>query len=470
MKLTFLGGAGTVTGSKYLVRSGTQELLVDCGLFQGLKRLRERNWQRLPFDGRALGAVLLTHAHIDHSGYLPVLAHSGFCGPVYCTAATAKLLALLLPDSARLQEEDARFANRHRFSKHSPALPLYTEADAAAALKLLRPIEWSTDVALLPGIKARFSPAGHLLGAASVLLDTAEGRLFFSGDLGRSDDPVMLPPARPPAADWLLIESTYGDRLHPALDAQSELAAILKRALAREAVVVIPAFAVGRAQSLLHLIANLKAGREIPEVPLFLNSPMATDVTAIYGEFSDQHRLSVSQCRAMCSAAKFVNTVEESKHLNTLRGPMIIISASGMATGGRVLHHLKAFAPDKRNLILFSGYQAAGTRGAAMVNGAEAIKIHGEWIPVRAEVAQLHGASSHADRNQLLAWLRGAPRIPKRVFVTHGEPAAADTLRQYLRREFDAEVLVPEQGEQVALESASAAPAPSAAPITEALR
>ena len=465
MKLTFLGGAGTVTGSKYLVRSGTQELLVDCGLFQGLKRLRERNWQRLPFDGRRLEAVLLTHAHIDHSGYLPVLVRSGFCGPVYCTAATAKLLGLLLPDSARLQEEDARFANRHRFSKHAPALPLYTESDAAAALKLLRPIDWSTEVTLLPGITARLSPAGHLLGAASVLLDTAAGRLLFSGDLGRSDDPIMLPPAQPPAADWLLIESTYGDRLHPALDAQTELSTILNRALTREAVVVIPAFAVGRAQSLLHLIANLKAQREIPDVPVFLNSPMASDVTAIYREFSDQHRLSASQCRAMCSAAKFVNSVEESKQLNTLRGPMIIISASGMATGGRVLHHLSAFAPDARNLILFSGYQAAGTRGAAMVGGAETIKIHGEWIPVRAEVAQLHGASSHADRNELLAWLRGAPSVPRRVFVTHGEPAAADTLRQYLRREFHMEVLVPEQGEQFALEPFGSAGS-SAAPLT----
>lgn len=470
MRLTFLGGAGTVTGSKYLLRTGAQQLLVDCGLFQGLKRLRERNWQRLPFDGRALEAVLLTHAHIDHSGYLPVLVRSGFDGPVYCTAATARLLALMLPDSARLQEEDARFANRHKFSKHSPALPLYTEADANAALKLLRPIEWSTDVSLLPGITARLTPAGHLLGAGSLSLDTPQGRVLFSGDLGRSDDPIMLPPARAPAADWVLIESTYGDRLHPKLDAQSELAGILDRALGREAVVVIPAFAVGRAQSLLHLIASLKAQGRIPQIPVYLNSPMAADATAIYREFSDQHRLSAAQCQAMCSAAKFVNSVEESKHLNTLRGPMIIISASGMATGGRVLHHLKAFAPDARNMILFSGYQAAGTRGAAMVGGAEAIKIHGEWIPVRAEVAQLQGASSHADRNELLAWARSSPHSPARIFVTHGEPAAADSLRQYLRREFDAEVVVPEQGEQVALESLGAARAPGAVPVSEAIQ
>ena len=470
MKLTFLGAAGTVTGSKYLVSSGAQQLLVDCGLFQGLKRLRERNWQQLPFDGRSLAAVILTHAHIDHSGYLPVLARSGFGGPVYCTAATARLLALMLPDSARLQEEDARFANRHRYSKHSPALPLYTEADAAAALKLLRPIEWSTDVALLPGVTARLSPAGHILGAGCVLLGTSAGRLLFSGDLGRPDDPIMLPPAPPPAADWLVIESTYGDRLHPAIDAQSELAGILNRALARDAVVVIPAFAVGRAQSLLYLIASLKAQRRIPQVPVFLNSPMATDVTEIYREFSEQHRLSAQQCRDMCAAAKFVNSVEESKHLNTLHGPMIIVSASGMATGGRVLHHLKAFAPDARNLILFSGYQAAGTRGAAMVSGADAIKMHGEWIPVRAEVAQLQAASSHADRNGLLAWLRGAPRIPARVFVTHGEPSAADTLRQYLRREFDTEVLVPEQGEQVELKGAGSAPLPGAVNVSAEVR
>lgn len=455
MNLTFLGAAGTVTGSKYLVQCAAQQLLVDCGLFEGLKRLRERNWQSLPFDARVLASVVLTHAHIDHSGFLPVLVRSGFRGPVYCTSATARLLALLLPDSARLQEEDARFANRHRFSKHSPALPLYTEADAAAALRLLRPIEWATAISVAPGVTAQFSPAGHLLGAASVLLDTADGRLLFSGDLGRPDDPLMRAPAPPPAADWLLIESTYGDRLHPSVDPQADLAAILNRALVRDAVVVVPAFAVGRAQSLLHLIASLKARHAIPDVPLFLNSPMATDVTAIYREFSGEHRLSDEQCLAMCSAAHFVNTVEESKHLNTLRGPMVIISASGMATGGRVLHHLKAFAPDARNLILFGGFQAAGTRGAALVGGADTVKIHGEWIPVRAEVAQLQSASSHADRGQLLAWLQGAPSVPSRVFVTHGEPAAADALRQYIRRDVHTEVLVPEQGERIVLNAQS---------------
>jgi metallo-beta-lactamase family protein len=456
MKLTFLGGAGTVTGSKYLVEYGALRLLVDCGLFQGLKRLRERNWQQLPIDPRTLTAVVLTHAHIDHSGYLPVLVRSGYRGPVYCTAATARLLALLLPDSAWLQEEDARFANRHRFSKHSPALPLYTQADADAALKLLRPVDWSVAVALASQVTVRFSPAGHILGAASVLLDTPEGRVMFSGDLGRSDDPVMLPPAAPAAADWVLIESTYGDRLHPPIDSQAELAAILLRALSREAVVVIPAFAVGRAQTLLLLIARLIEQREIPDVPVFLNSPMATDVTAIYREHRSEHRLSAEECRAMCAAAHLVNSVEESKHLNTMRGPMIIVSASGMATGGRVLHHLKAFASDKRNLILFSGYQAAGTRGAALVGGADTIKIHGEWIPVRAEVAQLHSASSHADRDELVGWLKSAPVVPSQVFITHGEPAAADTLRQYIRREIDTKVCVPEPAETFVLERAAA--------------
>jgi metallo-beta-lactamase family protein len=454
--LRFLGGTGTVTGSKYLLEHGAERVLVDCGLFQGLKRLRERNWQPPLVDPSTLDAVALTHAHIDHSGYLPLLARAGFSGPVYCTAATARLLAILLPDSGRLQEEDAQFANRHRFSKHRPALPLYTEADAMDALKLLRPTDWSVAVSVAPGMTARFSPAGHLLGAASVLINTASGRVLFSGDLGRADDPVMRPPESPPAADWTLIESTYGDRRHPATDSQADLATILNPALQRAAVVVIPSFAVGRAQTLLHLIARLKAHRAVPDVPVYLNSPMASDVTAIYREYRSEHRLTEEECQAMCKGARCVNSVEESQYLNTLRGPMIIISASGMATGGRVLHHLKAFAPDERNLILFSGYQAPGTRGAALVGGADAVKIHGEWIPVRAQVAQLRSASSHADRAQLVSWLKSAARQSARVFVTHGEPGAADALRQYIRRDIDIDVCVPEPGESFVLKTTAA--------------
>lgn len=447
MRVTFLGAAGAVTGSKYLVELGASRVLVDCGLFQGLKRLRERNWQPLPFDPRAIDAVLLTHAHIDHSGYLPVLARAGYRGPVYCTDATRRLLSIMLPDSARLQEEEAEFANRHGFSKHAPAKPLYTEADAHAALQLLHPVPLRADIAPCAGVRAGYWQAGHLLGAASIRVEAQGESALFSGDLGRMHDPLMRAPDPPPAADWVLIESTYGDRLHSNVDPETELAAPLGRALARGGVVVVPTFAIGRAQLLLHLIARLKARGAIPDVPVYLNSPMAEDATPLYQDYPDEHRLSAAELAAMARVAHFVNSVEESKALNTRSGPMIILSASGMATGGRVLHHLKAFAPDARTLILFTGYQAAGTRGAALLAGADTVKIHGEWVPVRAEVLQLHGTSSHADYRELVAWLAGSPRPPRRVFVTHGEPAAADTLRQHLRRELNLDVTVPEQGE-----------------------
>lgn len=455
-RLTFLGAAGTVTGSKYLLESGSQRVLIDCGLFQGLKRLRERNWQPLPVDPRSFDAVVLTHAHLDHTGYLPALVRAGFRGPVYCTAATRDLLGILLPDSARLQEEEADFANRHRFSKHRPALPLYTEADAQAALKLLQPVDWSTPLLIAPGLRAQLSPAGHLLGAASVMCESSHGRILFSGDVGRPDDLMMRAPAPPPAADWVVIESTYGDRVHAPGDAEQELAEAINPALARGGVVVVPSFAVGRAQLLLHLIARCKARDTIPDVPVFLNSPMASNVTRLYHSYRGEHRLTEQECATMCTAAKFVNTVEESKALNTHRGPMIIISASGMATGGRVLHHLKAFASDPRNLILFTGYQAVGTRGAALVGGTETVKIHGEWVPVRATVSQLQGTSGHADAPQLLAWLRSAPTVPERIFVTHGETAAAEALRQRLKRELRTEVDVPEQGEVIFREAREA--------------
>jgi metallo-beta-lactamase family protein len=436
-----------VTGSRYLLELGERRVLVDCGLFQGLKRLRERNWHTLPFEARSLDAVVLTHAHLDHSGYLPVLVRSGFRGPIYCTAATRKLLGILLPDSAHLQEEEAAFLNRHRLSRHDPALPLYALEDVEPVLRALRPVDWSTRITVARGVDATFSPAGHLLGAASVLVEHASSRILFSGDLGRPDDLLMRPPNAPLPADWVVIESTYGDRRHAASDPEAEMAAVLGRTLRRGGVVVIPAFAVGRAQLLLHVIARLKARREIADVPVFLNSPMAQDVTPIYLEHLGEHRLTAPECAAMHRAARFVNSVEESKSLNARRGPMIIVSASGMASGGRVLHHLKAYAPDPRNMIVFTGFQAAGTRGAVLVAGAETVKIHGEWFPVRAEVVQLQSMSAHADRDQLIGWMRGAGHTPERIFVTHGEPAAADALRQHLMRETASDVVVPEHGE-----------------------
>lgn len=453
MRLTFLGAAGTVTGSKYLVESGARRLLVDCGLFQGRKRLRERNWEPFSPEPASLDAVVLTHAHLDHSGYLPVVARCGFRGPVYCTVATRDLLRILLPDSARLQEEEAEFANRRRYSKHSPALPLYTLADAERALQLIQTVEWSTRVSPAPGLEFEFSPAGHLLGAASVRVVSASRSILFSGDLGRPDDPLMHPPAAPPAADWVVIESTYGDRRHPVVDAENELAALIKPVLQQRGIIVVPSFAVGRAQVLLHLLARLKARGVIEGVPVYLDSPMAKDAAHVYDYHRDEHRLTAAECDDIRSAVRMVDSVEESKSLNRLTGPAILVSASGMATGGRVLHHLKVFAPDERNLILFAGYQVAGTRGATLLSGADAVKIHGEWVTVRAGVAQLQALSAHADGDQLVAWLGSAASPPAQVFVTHGEPAAAETLALRIRGELGLPATVAVDGGAVELEA-----------------
>ena len=428
MRIDFLGGTGSVTGSKYLLTHEGRRLLVDCGLFQGLKQLRLRNWEALPVDAAAIDAVLLTHAHMDHSGFVPRLVQLGFKGRVYCTSATRELCELLLPDSGRLQEEDADFANRHGHSKHKPALPLYTEQDARAALKRFEVVPFGQECSPWPGWTWQLHRAGHILGAGSLRVGWEGSSILFSGDLGRSQDLLMRPPEVAEPADYVVVESTYGNRRHPASDTLAELAGVINRTAARGGIVVIPAFAVGRAQTLLHCIQLLKQARRIPDMPVYLNSPMAADATRIYGKHLDEHRLSAEQCAAMQGKTTIVNTIEESRRLNTLGFPSIIVSASGMATGGRVLHHLKAYAPDARNTILFAGFQAAGTRGAAMVAGADAIKIHGAYVPVRAEVANLETLSAHADRDELLAWL-DAQRAPRRVFVTHGEPVAADALR-----------------------------------------
>ena len=428
MRIEFLGGTDTVTGSKYLLEHDGRRLLVDCGLFQGLKQLRLRNWDALPIDASRIDAVLLTHAHMDHSGFVPRLVRLGFKGPVYCTQATLELCQLLLPDSGRLQEEEADFANRQGHSKHKPALPLYTEEEARAALKHFEPISFDQAHSPWPGWSWRLKRAGHILGASSVHVAWTGGSILFSGDLGRSDDLVMRPPEPPEPADYLVVESTYGDRRHRDVDALVALAEVINRTAARGGIVVIPSFAVGRAQTLLHCIQLLKEAHRIPDMPVYLNSPMAADVTRIYRRHLDEHRLSAEQCAVMSREVTIVNTVADSKRLNDLRLPSIIVSASGMATGGRVLHHLKAYAPDAKNTILFAGFQAAGTRGAALVGGAESIKIHGAYVPVRAEVANLDALSAHADRDHLLAWI-GALRAPRRVFVTHGEPVAADALR-----------------------------------------
>ena len=442
MKIEFLGGTGTVTGSKYLLEHEGRRLLVDCGLFQGLKQLRLRNWEALPVRAEEVDAVVLTHAHLDHSGFVPRFVQLGFKGPVICTPATASLCGLLLPDSGRLQEEQADFANRHGHSKHKPALPLYTERAALASLERFRRVGFEADHAPWPGWHLRFTRAGHILGAASVRVSWPGGSILFSGDLGRSDDLVMRPPQSCEPADYVVVESTYGDRNHGEADTLEALAQVVNRTAARGGVTIIPAFAVGRAQSLLHCLQLLKEARRIPDLPVYLNSPMAADATAILRHHMDEHRLSEQQCGLLSRGTTIVNTAEESRRLNNLRHPAIIVSASGMATGGRVLHHLKAYAPHARNTILFAGFQAAGTRGAAMVGGAESVKIHGIYVPVRAEVAHIDTLSAHADRRQLLAWLESVG-TPKRVFVTHGEPVAADALRLAIEERHGWAVTVP---------------------------
>ena len=444
MKLAFLGATGTVTGSKYLVSHDDGDILVDCGLFQGFKQLRLRNWQPLPVDVSRLNSVVLTHAHLDHSGALPLLVRQGFEGPIYCSRATAELCRILLPDAAHLQEEEARFANKRGYSKHKPALPLYTIANAEKALRQFKPVDFGHTLEILPALSVRLVPAGHLLGAAMVFVKHRGTRLVFSGDLGRPNDPILLPPTPVEHADVLVLESTYGNRRHSNEAPHVELARHLNGTLSHGGVVVIPAFAVGRAQALLHLIAKLKATREVPDVPVYLNSPMAVDATQIYHTFRKEHRLTVEECTAACRVAEYVNTVEASKALNTRRGPMIIISASGMATGGRVLHHLEAFEPDPNNLILFSGFQAGGTRGAVMVAGTDTVKIHGQYIPVRAKVANLESLSGHADYLEILDWMRGMTVAPKAIYLTHGEPAASDEMRLHIRQTFGWDSIVPE--------------------------
>ena len=450
MNLSFFGGAGTVTGSKYLLESKASKVLVDCGLFQGLKALRLRNWDAPPFRPKEIDAVVLTHAHLDHSGYLPRFIKQGFAGRVHASRGTSDLCRILLPDSGHLQEEEARYANKRGFSKHKPALPLYTEDDARESLKRFSPVAFGESFKA-GDWRASFQPAGHILGASIASLQIGGAKIVFSGDLGRSNDPIMKPPSRVEEADYLVVESTYGNRRHESADAEAVLGSHLARALTRGGVVVIPAFAVGRAQTVTFFISRLKARGAIPDVPVYLNSPMAIDATRLYHEYRSEHRLSPEQCDAACSVAQMVHTADDSRALNSRRGPMIIISASGMATGGRVLHHLKAFAPDPRNLILLPGFQAAGTRGAALASGATEIKIHGAYVPVRAEVVKLDSMSAHADYAEILDWLRGFRRAPKRTFITHGEPAAADEMRRRIEEQLGWAVSVPADGETVAL-------------------
>jgi len=451
MKLSFYGAAETVTGCKYLFENGGSKVLLDCGLFQGLKKLRQRNWEDPPFDMAEIDAVVLTHAHIDHSGYLPVLAKRGYRGPVYCTAATRDLCGILLPDSGHLQEEEAFYLNKHKFTRHDPALPLYTREDAEQCLKLLRVVDMDTDIDLGHGLTFRYTAAGHILGSAWVTFMQDGFRVVFSGDVGRQHDTLMRAPVPIHHADVLICESTYGNRRHPEAHPAEELRDVIRRTVKRGGTLVIPAFAVGRTQALLHLISELDKAGEIPRVPVYLNSPMAIDATQIYCDHASEHKLNDQECGEMFHIAEFVHSEEASRALNTNEGPAIIIAGSGMATGGRVVHHLRTLLPDPRNTVLLAGFQAPGTRGEALRAHAESVKIFGEYVPVKAEIKELHSMSAHADYVELIEWLKSVKTPPKRIFLTHGEVTAADAFRTHLDQVFGWDAEIPEYKETARL-------------------
>lgn len=437
MKITFLGAAQTVTGSKYLLEDNDgNRILIDCGLFQGLKELRLKNWDTLPTQVDLIKAVLLTHAHIDHSGYLPLLAKNGFNGPIYASAATKALCSILLPDSGHIHEEDAKRANRYGYTKHHPALPLYTEDDAKHVLKQIHAVKWGKPYAITPNINASWHHAGHILGASFVVCQSEGTRILFSGDLGRFHDPVMDAPAGIQQAEYIVVESTYGDRKHSEQDPLEFLKEVIVATYKRGGSIIIPSFAVGRAQMLLYYLYQLKQSQSIPDLPVYLDSPMAINATDLLLKFHKDHKLSAELSAKVCDSAIYVRTQEESKKIDNSVIPKIIISASGMATGGRILHHLKVYAPDHRNAIIMTGYQAQGTRGASIAEGETEVKIHGSMIPIRASVHNLPNVSAHADYEETLHWLSGLSKAPRCVFITHGDLRAAESLKEKIEARF----------------------------------
>lgn len=446
MKIRFLGAAGTVTGSRYLLSHNDTKILIDCGLFQGVKTIRSRNWKPFPASPREIQAVVLTHAHLDHSGYLPRLMREGFHGHIWSTPATKQLADILLIDSGNLQEEDARHANRFGYSKHEPAEPLYTSEDAEKVMRQFRTTEYGHPVKVGP-FTISFSPAGHILGSSCVRVECEGKSITFSGDVGRPNDPVMNPPAPLRETDWLVIESTYGDRLHEKEDTAEVLAAIVNEAVNKGGTILMPSFAVGRSQVLMFLLTTLMARKQIPRIPIYLDSPMAIDVTDVFKHFHKEHKLSAAECETMCSHVLYTSTGEQSQAISNSTEPKIIIAGAGMLNGGRILHHLIAFGGDSRNTLVMTGYQAEGTRGRAMLDGADKLRIYGQEVDIRCRVAQLDGLSAHADYEELLAWL--APLVPpQQTFITHGEPVAADSLRQKLERQNGWNTIVPEQGDE----------------------
>lgn len=479
--LTFLGAARTVTGSKYLIEANGRRIMVDGGLFQGLKELRLRNWADFPVPPSSIEAIVLTHAHLDHCGYLPRLVAQGFRGKIFCTQGTQDLCKIVLPDAGRLQEEDAEFANRHNFTKHKPALPLYREVDAFRTVSQLQPIGYDRPVPVANGIEAEFINAGHLLGSSYVRMKIDGRTILFGGDLGRFGRPVLPDPTLPGAADFLLVESTYGDRVHEQDDDGARLAKIVSDTANRGGKLIIPAFAIGRVEELLYWLKRLEGEKRIPVLPVFVDSPMAAAALARYTERVHEldpemqpeqrddkaphddaapnpaavRRTTAMQEREMCvfctERFRVIASPDESKQLTASKVPAIVISASGMAEGGRVLHHLKAALPNPQNTVLFAGYQGVGTRGRRLVDGEKTVKIHGEWVPVAAAIERIDSMSAHADSNEIMRWLRGFTAPPQRTFIVHGEPVAQDALAARMQKELGWAAHAPQQGEKVEL-------------------
>ena len=460
--VTFWGAAGTVTGSKYLIDHNHRRVLIDCGLFQGPRELRERNWAEAPFPAKSVDAVLLTHAHIDHTGYLPRFVKQGFRGPVYCSRGTAELLRILLPDSARLQEEEADYRNRHKATRHNPALPLYTEEDAETALGLLQVVKNDGQpFEIAKGISAEFRIAGHILGSSQVLVlvETDQGvrRILFSGDLGKYDQPIIRDPVAPPACEYLVVESTYGDRTHDPEEPKIALERIIKNAAEHDSEILIPAFAVGRAQEVLYLIRELEDEKRVPILPVILDSPMASKATKVYANRREEHdeeyvTASAGNANPLQTHSMTTSTSrEDSKRLNQQRGARIIISASGMMSGGRVLHHALRVLPDANATVVFVGYQAGGTLGRRVADGEKEVRVLGQWVPVRCQSVKIGGFSAHADWQEVIRWLQDLPSPPRRVFITHGEVGSATAMAEHIRQRFGWQIEVPEHGEQFEL-------------------
>ena len=460
--LQFLGGAGTVTGSKYLIQAAGRKLLLDCGLFQGLKELRLRNWREPPFEPSEIDAVILSHAHIDHSGYLPLLVRRGFRGPVFCTPATRSLLRIMLPDAAHIQEEEAAYANRKGYSKHHPAEPLYTGQDAQNALKLLMPHIYGESFSATDDVEVMFRRAGHILGSATVELKFVRDdpqTLVFSGDLGRWGRPMIRDPELVTHAEVLLVESTYGNRVHPDGDPSEGLRRVVNGAAERGGVLLIPAFAVGRTQELIWRLRELEDRNLVPRLPVYIDSPMATDVTGIFCQHPEDHDIDMKllmdehRCPLCCKPYTFTQSPEESKALNHLKGPAIIIAASGMATAGRIVHHLKQRLPDKATTVLLVGFQAAGTRGRLLQDGARFVRMHGRDVAVHAAIETIDGLSGHADQRELMRWLHGFAAPPRKTFIVHGEDTAATALQNVIRAELGWDTAVAEDSRVVDLQA-----------------